>query len=159
MNNIITIEFFSKKDFPKGIWLKEPDLCFWYFGGLPCLTVRDMSMGIWKGFVGIDSEHPLYEKSIQDIIGLPQALDLFRAAYGGLNGAGKLSPKYQNYAQDYWWIGIETTQGSDLMPLLKLDQSDADMVKLLSNQTYKDLHFIRRETNKLAKQLLKIKIK
>jgi hypothetical protein len=157
VSNVITIEFFSKKDFPPGIWLKEPDLCFWYYDGLPCLAVRDMSMGIWKGFVGLDIEHSLYEKTIDHITQIPEALDLFRAAYGGLSGAGKLSPKYQNYAKNCWWIGIETTQGSDLMPLLKLDQSDNDMSKLLSNQSYKDLHFIRRATNKLAKQLLIIK--
>lgn len=157
MSNIITIEFFSKKDFPVGKWLKEPDLCFWHYHGFPCLTVRDMSMGIWKGFVGIDNSHSLYEKTMDYIMDIPQALELFRCAYGGLSGAGKLSPKYQNYAKNCWWIGIETSQGSDLMPLLKLDQSDSDMTKLISNQTYKDLHFIRRETNKLAKQLLKIK--
>ena len=38
-----------------------------------------------------------------------------------------------------------------------IEQADLDMTKLVSNQTYKDLHFIRKETNKLAKRLLKIK--
>ena len=42
------------------------------------------------------------------------------------------------------------------MPLLKLEGTDPDMAKLLSNQTYKDLRFIRRETNKLASLLSKI---
>lgn len=156
MNNIITIEFFNKKDFPPGKWLNEPDLCFWHCG-LPCLAVRDMNMGIWKGFVGLEEDHPLYEKTIDYIIGIPQALDLFRAASDRLSGAGKLSAKYQNYAKNCWWIGIETSSGTDLMPLLKLDQSDPVMAKMISNQTYKDFHFIRRETNKLAKQLLKLK--
>ena len=83
-------------------------------------------------------------------------LDLFRSVHGGLSGAGRLATKYQNYAKSCWWISIETTGGSDLMPLLKLDQSDPNVNKLISNQTYKDLHFIRRETNKLAKQLIKL---
>lgn len=124
---------------------------------MPCLAVRDMSMGIWKGFVGLEEGHSLYEKTIDHIIGIPQALDLFRCAHGGLTGAGRLSAKYQNYAKNCWWIGIEASQSSDLMPLLKLDQVSPDMAKVINNQTYKDLHFIRRETNKLAKQLLKIK--
>lgn len=155
MSNIITIEFFSKKDFPPGVWLNEPDLCFWHHG-LPCLAIRDMSMGIWKGFAGVEAGHSLYEKTMDYIVGIPQALDLFRSVHGGLSGAGRLSTKYQNYSKGCWWIGLETTQGSDLMPLLKLERSDTDMTKLISNQTYKDLHFIRRETNKLAKQLIKL---
>lgn len=153
VSNLIIIEFYNKKDFPPGIWLNEPDLCFWHHG-LPCLAVRDMSMGIWKGFVGLDASHSLYEKPMDYILGIPQALDLFRAAYGGISGIGKLSSKLSNYAKNCWWIGIETSQGEDLMPLIKLDP---DMAKALSNQTYKNLHFIRRETNKLAKQLLKLK--
>lgn len=143
--------------FPPGKWLNEPDLCFWYYMDLPCLAVRDMSMGIWKGFVGLEEKHSLYDKTMEYIVALPQALDLFRSVYGGLSGAGKLSPKYQSYAKSCWWIGIETSQGGDLMPLLKLDQSDPVLAKLVSNQSYKDLHFIRRETNKLAKQLIKLK--
>lgn len=157
MSNIIRIEFFNKKNFPKGTWLKEPDLCFWHYRSLPCLCVRDMSMGIWKGFVGVDDVHLLFEKSIEDIVALPQALDLFSSVYGGLSSAGKLSVKYQNFATNCWWIGLETSQGGDLMPLLKLDQNDSDLLKAISPQSYKDLHFIRRETNKLAKQLIKLK--
>ena len=155
MNNVITIEFFDKSEFPPGQWHKEPDLCFWYHK-LPCLAVRDMSMGIWKAFVGVEEEHSLYEKTIDYIIGIPQALELFRCAYGGLTGAGRLSAKYQNYAKNCWWIGMEASQGSDLMPLLKLDRADPEVAKVVANQTYKDLHFIRREANKLANFLVKI---
>lgn len=157
MSNLITIEFFSKKDFPPGKWLSEPDLCFWHYHDTPCLALRDMSMGIWKGFVGLEEGHSLFEKPMDKIVEHPQALELFRVAYGGLSGAGRLPAKYQSYAKNCWWIGIETSQGVDLMPLLKLDQADPDMAKLLSNQTYKDLHFIRRETNKLAKYLIRFK--
>lgn len=158
MSNVITIEFFNKKDFPPGKWRSEPDLCFWYYQDVPCLAVRDMDMGIWKGFVGVTEGHPFFQVTTDQVVNLPQALDLFRTAYGGcISGMGKLALKFQNYAKGCWWIGIETTQGSDLMPLLRLDQIDPQMAKLLSNQTYKDLHFIRRETNKLAKFILKIK--
>jgi hypothetical protein len=157
VSNVITIEFFNKKDFPPGKWLSEPDLCFWYYHDTPCLALRDMSMGIWKGFVGITEGHLLFEVPMDQVIALPQALELFRVAHGGLSGVGRLPAKYQNLAKNCWWVGIETTQGDDLMPMLKLDQGDPDMAKLLSNQTYKDLHFIRRETNKLARHLLKVK--
>ena len=52
---------------------------------------------------------------------------------------------------------METSHGNDLMPLLKLDLAEADMSRIQTNQTYKDLLFIRKETNKLAKYLSKVK--
>jgi hypothetical protein len=157
VSNIITIEFLNKKDFPPGKWLNEPDLCFWYHHEMPCLALRDMSMGIWKGFVGVSEEHSLFEQPIEHLVALPQALELFQCAHGGISGVGRLSAKHQNFAKECWWIGIETSQGGDLMPLLKLDKGDPIIEKFMSNQTYKDLHFIRRETNKLARYLIKIK--
>ena len=156
VSNVIFIEFFNKKNFPPGKWLNEPDLCAWDHK-LPCLALRDMSMGVWKGFVAIDEQHPFYEKKVEELLTIPRALEIFQAVYGGICGTGRLPPKYKEFAKNYWWVGIETAHGGDLMPLLKLDMSDAEMVKMQSNQTYKDLKFIRKETNKLANLLSKIK--
>lgn len=150
MNNVIFIEFYDKKNFPPGKWLKEPDLCCWE-RELPCLAIRDMGMGVWKGFVGIEDSHPFFGKSIEELLKLPGVLDIFRGVHGGLCGAGRLPPKYKEFAKSYWWIGIETCQGDDLMPLLKLENINPDMAKMLSNRSYKDLRFIRKEINKLAK--------
>lgn len=115
-----------------------------------------MSMGIWKGFVGVDESHPFYGKTIEELLKIPDAMEIFFSVYGGLNGAGRLPAKYKEFSNNFWWIGHETSHGGDLMPLLKLEGTDPDMAKLLSNQTYKDLRFIRRETNKLASLLSKI---
>ena len=155
MNNVIFIEFYNKQNFPPGKWLSEPDLCSWDHK-LPCLAIRDMAMGVWKGFVGVDEDHPYWNTSIDDLLKLPEAMEIFFAVYGGLSGAGRLPTKYKEFAKSLWWIGIETTHGGDLMPLLKLDGNDPDAAKLTSTQTYKDLRFIRRETNKLASLLAKI---
>lgn len=156
MNNVIFIEFYNKQNFPPGKWISEPDLCFWE-NQLPCLAIRDMGMGIWKGFVAVDKSHPLYGKSVEDMLTQSVMRDIFIAVYGGLSGAGRLPIKYKEFAKDSWWIGIETSHGGDLMPLLNLDNSDPNMAKLISTQTYKDLHFIRKETNKLAKLISKLK--
>lgn len=155
MNNVIFIEFYNKQNFPPGKWLSEPDLCSWDHK-LPCLAIRDMAMGVWKGFVGVDEDHPFWNIHIEELLKLPEAMEIFFGVYGGLSGAGRLPAKYKEFAKNLWWIGIETTHGGDLMPLLKLDSDDADTAKLTSTQTYKDLRFIRRETNKLAKLLAKI---
>jgi len=156
VNNVIIIEFYSKKNFPPGEWKNEPDLCYWE-RRLPCLALRDMAMGIWKGFVGIEEGHPFYGLSIEELLKHDDAMEIFFAIHGGITMAGRLPPKYKEYAKNYWWIGLETSHGADLMPFLKLDTSDPDMAKMLSNQVYKDIHFIRRETNKLANHLVKLK--
>lgn len=156
MNNVIVIEFYNKKNFPPGEWTKEPDLCYWQ-GKLPCLALRDMSMGIWKGFVGIDSTHPFYGVIIEDLLKKDDITEIFFEVHGGITMAGRLPAKYKEFAKDYWWIGLEASHGADFMPLLQLDMSNPDMAKMLSNQVYKDLHFIRREVNKLANRLVKIK--
>lgn len=114
-------------------------------------------MGIWKGFVGIDDQHPFYNKKVDELLHLPQGMDIFLAVYGGVSGAGRLPAKYKEFAKNYWWIGLETSHGGDFMPLLKLEDSDPNMAKMISNQTYKDFRFIRRETNKLANLISKIK--
>lgn len=136
--------------------MSEPDLCVWEHK-LPCLAIRDMSMGIWKGFVAVDNKHSFYGKTVDDLLKLSDGIEIFSSVYGGMSGAGRLPPKYKEFSKNYWWIGVETSHGGDLMPLLKLDTSNPDMAKMTSNQTYKDLRFIRRETNKLADLISKIK--
>jgi len=114
-------------------------------------------MGVWKGFVAVDEGHSLYGKPVDEMMKQTTMVDIFLAVYGGLSGAGRLPAKYKEYAKNYWWIGIETSHGGDLMPLLKLDHSDPNMAKMISTQTYKDFSFIRKETNKLAKLISKLK--
>jgi len=153
MSNIIFLEFFSKKNFPPGEWLREPDLSHWRQYDMACLALRDMSLGVWKGFVGVDRKHPFYGKSIEDILKTEYAMEVFFEVYGGLCSAGRLPTRYRDYSSNLWWIGIETSHGADLMPLLKLNTDDPDMAKMVSHQTYKNFMFIRKETNKLAKFL------
>ena len=157
VNNVIFIEFFNKENFPPGKWINEPDLCCWE-RELPCLAIRDMKLGIWKGFVAIGESHPFYGKPTEELFKMPGVFEIFRAVHGGISGAGRLLvPQYKEFAKNYWWLGIETSHGEDLMPLLKLDAGDPNMAKMTSNQSYKDLRFIRRETNKLARLVSKYK--
>lgn len=157
MNNVIFIEFYNKDNFPPGKWQSEPDLCYWE-RELPCLAIRDMKLGVWKGFVAIGDSHPFHGKSIEELFKLPGILKIFGAVHGGLCGAGHLLiPKYKEFAKNHWWIGIEASHGEDLMPLLKLDTSDPNMAKMTSNQTYKDLRFMRREINKLSRVISQYK--
>lgn len=167
MNNIIFLEYYNKDRFPPGKWRREPDFCKWHHAGFPCVAIRDMSLGVWKGFIGVNSSQLFYHKSLEDILKHPAMIEAFLGVYGGVCSAGRLPPKYKDigkYFEDksisylsLWWLGIETSHGGDFMPLLKLESTGTDMDKMLSNQTYKDLAFIRRETNKLAKFVSRIK--
>jgi len=157
MSNVVFIEFLDKTSFPKGVWSKEPDFCSWQYRGFSCLAIRDMKLGMWRGLVGLKSPHPFFEKSIENILKIKSGMDLFIDIYGGIASAGRLPAKHKEHSQGLWWLGIETCNGGDLVPLLKLDVEDAEIKKVLGKQTYKDFAFIRKETNKMAKILERIK--
>lgn len=151
MHNVIFLEFFNKKSFPPGEWHKEPDLSRWIHNGMDCLVIRDMSLGVWRGFVGLDKQHAFYKKSIENLLSTEAGMDLLFDIEGRLCSAGRLPIRYREYTSNLWWLGIDTTQGNDYMPLLKLDDTT-----IASQQTYKNFSFIRQKTNKLAKLLSKI---
>lgn len=167
MNNVIFLEYYNKDNFPPGKWANEPDFCKWEHAGLACMIIRDMSLGVWKGFVGVNSAHPFFALSLDSILKTHDAMEIFFSVYGGMTNAGKLPPKYKDIGKFFtdksssylslWWIGIETSHGGDLMPFIKISDDNIDMAKLSSSQTYKDFAFIRRETNKLAKCISKVK--
>lgn len=155
MNNLINIEFLDKKAFHKGPWMSEPDICAWEHK-LPCLALRDMSLGIWRGFAALTEGHPFYGRIMEELIKIPQATEIFLSTYGGISGVGRLPTEYARFDKNYWWVSVATIHGGDLVPLLKMEDVDANMAKMMSNQTYKNLKFIRREVNKLAESLARI---
>lgn len=154
-DNVVFIEFYNKKNFPPGAWMREPDFCKWKSCGLECVAIRDMRLGMWRGFVGLSKDHPGFSKSFLDMINEGWGLGL--NVHGGIALTGKLPIKYKDLNKNIWWIGFECTQGEDLMPLVTIDKTEPLMVQIASMQKYRDISFIRKETNQLAKQLIKIK--
>lgn len=154
MSNIIYIEFLDKTNFPVGEWKSEPDICHWEYRGLSCLMLRDMKLGAWKGFVALKKGHVAFNKSIEQISGELWSDDV--EVYGGIVSAGKLPARYKEFNKDNWWIGFECMQGEDLLPLVKFDPTDPIFAGIRNHQTYKNIHYVRRETNQLAKQLIHI---
>lgn len=154
-DNIIFLEFYNKKNFPPGVWLREPDFVKWKAYGLECVAIRDMTLGMWRGFVGVPSTHKAFSKKYEDIINEEWGLSL--NVHGGISLTGKLPTKYKDLNKDVWWIGFACTHGEDLMPLVKIDRSDPLMAQIVNMQSYKDIKFVRKEINILAKQLCRIK--
>lgn len=154
MDNVIFLSFNKKINFPPGKWLIEPDFCKWTSCNLTCLVLRDMSLGIWKGWVGLPKEHLFFNKTIDLILDYDNVLDLFFSVHGGISMAGPLPYKRSQDYNNLWWIGIETCHGDDYLPLAHLDP---ELSYLAQNQSYKDFSFIRKEIKKLAKFLSQIK--
>ena len=157
-DNVIYIQFHNKKDFPPGKWSREPDYCKWEHCGLTCVSIRDMTLGVWKGFVGVTKEHPAFNKSLESIFKDKWGLHIM--VHGGISIAGKLpTPDYKDLNRGRWWFGFECSQGEDVMPLIQLDKSDPLAAAAQASQSYKDLVFVRKETNDLAKQIFDVKNK
>jgi len=153
-DNIVYIEFFNKKDFPTGEWSAEPDFVQWSAYGLQCLAIRDMKLGSWRGFVGLEKSHKGYSQSHAELLESGWMPNL--EVHGTLTFAGKLPAKYKELNKSTWWVGFECSHGTDYLPLVKVDQSSPFYTSLRSQQVYKNIHFVRKQTNQLAKQLLRI---
>lgn len=154
-SNIIFIEFLNKKNLPPGVWMSEPDFCQWESFGLTCIAIRDMKLGIWKGLVGLPKEHKAYGKSCEALILEDWGMNL--DVHGGVCISGKLPTKQKDLNKELHWIGFECCKGEDLLPSISFKLNDPILEMLQGNQTYKDLKFVRKETNNLARQLVRIK--
>lgn len=153
--NIIYIQFFNKKNFPPGEWSREPDYCEWEYFGYKCVAIRDMSLGVWNGYVGLTKEHPAFNKPLVEIFNEKWALHVL--VHGGICFAGKLPMKFQNLNRKHWWLGFECSQGEDIMPLIEMDKTDPLYEASQDSSTYKDLLFVRREVHGLVNQLIHLK--
>jgi hypothetical protein len=152
-SNLITIEFADKTNYPEGVWKKtEPDLCHWFRYTYPCLTLRDPTLGHWQGFVGIAEEHPLFGKNLPKLLEDKRFLQL--QVHEGIGFSGKMT-KQKKYFEGYWVLGFATLGSSDFLPLWK-EPPIEDKNKIVEIKTYKDIHFVRREVNDLARQLFAI---
>lgn len=152
---VIHIEFYNKKNFPPGAWMREPDYCTWQACGFQCVIFRDMKLGMLRGAVGIPPSHPAYNKKFDQLIQHDWVFDIIPR--GGLSLTGKLPPSFKELNTNTWWLGFECSQGEDLMPLLEMDRNNPLYMQYMANQSYKGLIFVMRETNKLAKSLSRIK--
>ena len=112
-----------------------------------------MTLGVWKSFVGVELDHPLYSKDLDGILEIHPMMDAYIYVYGGISVIGQLPTKYREESSGLWWFSIETSGGNDFMPLLQCQTSELD-----NNLLYKDFSFIRKETNKLADYISKVNV-
>jgi hypothetical protein len=143
----------DKSKWPAGPWHQEPDRAQWQHAGYACLMVRNR-VGAWCGYVGVDAAHPFYAKPYNDC-------DV--AVHGGLTYADRCRGTICHVPEpgmpdDVWWLGFDCAHCYDLAPgILAVELSIPKLREYaqehLREDTYRDLPYAKRETERLAEQL------
>jgi hypothetical protein len=153
MSETIPDLIIDKSTWGDGPWQNEPDREQWQHAGYACLIVRnDRRSGHLCGYVGIDESHPLFGKKF-DVVDV----DVHR----GLTFAGVCQGKICHVAEPglpekVWWLGFDCLHMGDLSPgIAAFERSIPELARFahLRNDTYRDIAYVRSETEKLAEQL------
>jgi hypothetical protein len=138
-------------DLNDGPWKKEPHRVEWKAHGFSCLMVRHEHCLHWCGYVGLPPGHPDYGKHYDDV-----EVDV----HGGLTYSercdGLVCHRSDDEAPALWWLGFDCAHWQDLSPGVNYHLAQIPGIKPLSigsQQTYKTLAWVKKETGRLAKQL------
>lgn len=123
-------------------WLSEPSRVQWVDipTGLDCLILRNQ-FGALCGYVAVPSSHPFFGKHGEEIP---------ITAYGGLTHSGLCDGEHVCHEPEpgrpehVWWFGFDCGHCGDIAP---------HMLASCPGATYKDIEFVRREVEILARQL------
>lgn len=146
-----------KKNLPDGPWNGEPNRKEWKHAGLPCLALRQNSLGHWCGYVGVPKGHPLFgaEYSVETPALKGESPEGFLRVHGGITFSnhchGNICHVGDAEGDERFWFGFDCAHLGDVSPGSLLYSKKPD------DETYKNLAFVERETNKLAKQLAGLK--
>lgn len=143
-----------------GPWQDEPDKVQWVdeATGLDCLVNRNRS-GAWCGYVGVPPGHPAFGASYGG--GLLDDIDV----HGGLTfgdtcqedapeGYGVCHVPFPGRPADVFWHGFDCAHAFDLIPaFLKYRTEDGRPIPMMTDGKYRDLAYVRAQTEDLARQL------
>ena len=141
----------DKSSWGDGPWQTEPDRVEFEHAGLPCLMVRQPSSGHWCGYAAVQPGHPYHGKDYDT----PDV-----EAHGGLTYArGCQGPVCHvpkpGEPDDVWWFGFDCAHAGDWSPGYRRYGSTFE--RIAEYESYKDAHYVRLETERLAEQLAAIK--
>jgi len=134
-----------------GQWAEEPDKIEWRHKGIPCLIVRNPLAGNLCGYVGLPPGHPAYGGDWEH----PLLADV--NVHGGVtfgsrcqeNGGHICHVARPGEPEDVWWVGFDCAHCDDRCP--------RDEPRHTWNgypASYRDVDYVRRQTESLADQLL-----
>lgn len=131
----------DKTEWGDGPWQQEPDKQQWTSAsGLPCLLARGPGGGLC-GYVGVPKGHPWFEKDYGAVKPDPDV-------HGGLTYANHCQGMIcleveEGEDQNIWWLGFDCAHAGDLSPAFQ---------KIGTHDEYRDVAYVRHETENLAKQ-------
>jgi hypothetical protein len=134
---------------PHGPWDEEADKVHWIDPAtdLDCLIVRNRA-GALCGYVGIGPSHPCYKIPYEDV-SLPDGV------HGGLTYSdlcqenGKICHlPFPGREEHVWWLGFDCAHSCDLIPAYLHDPLFS-----FTKGPYRDLDYVKRECESLARQL------
>lgn len=153
--------YIDKSKWPEGAWKHEPDRVSWIDPetGYHCLIKRNGSrFGIWCGYVSIEKNHPLFEKSYheRDVEGLNVHGGITYAK--GCSGDAEFGICHLTEEEDEaWWFGFDCGHGHDFYPgesYQELRENNYyDFLRCTPDQVYRDKDYVTKEVEDLAKQL------
>lgn len=138
---------------PNGPWMSEPDKIQWLDKetGYPCIIRRSHGTGALCGYVGVNKNHPFFEKDYDEF----EEINV----HGGLTHAdfcqeGEPERGICHVTKNHekvWWFGFDCAHFGDLIPL-------GGSIFRLTNEAkkYRDVTFVRKQVSKLAHQLKKV---
>lgn len=151
-----------KSSWGDGPWLHEPDRVDFQHAGLPCLLLRNHH-GVWCGYAAVPPGHPLH--------GLPYG-DVDVDVHGDLTYSDACQGPVCHVPApgepaDVWWFGFDTAHAFDYVPGMEArmrERNDPTLSALKAQiaalptysymrDVYRDLAYVRAETESLAEQL------
>jgi len=160
-------------------WDEEPDQLDWEAHGYPC-AIRRGPGGHLCGYVGIPKEHPLYgvaysqespilKRLFEDMMNKPapdrlavhlavmmgeieSSPEIVFDVHGGITWSENHEPS-KSIEGDYWWYGFDCAHAGDLCPNYHYRTPRAYRG---SDDVYRDINYVKRETEKLAQQLAEV---
>lgn len=142
-----------------GPWQVEPHRVEFEHAGFNCLLHRG-GLGAWCGYVGVPQSHPAhgidyYVSEYDREAPLPDTQKSVNAieVHGGLTYAEECHGPIchvPNGGEDetLWWFGFDCAHSGDVCPGMDREFSGHDR--------YRDVDYVRRETERLAEQLAEI---
>lgn len=132
-----------------GPWGKEPHRVNWKAHGLDCMIVRNANFFNLCGYVGVKKGHRFYGKPYGEA---HDSEDI--RVHGGLTYSGACSDHICHVQEsgddDTWWLGFDCNHSSDLAPGLRLHDRFPFRAE---HEEYRDLEYVKIETEHLASQL------
>jgi hypothetical protein len=131
----------------EGPWLTESDRIEWRSQGFVCLVHRNMPMGFWCGYVGVEPGHPWHGRSysdLEDTVDVHGCLTYSDACSGHICHVPE-----PGEPEHLWWLGFDLGHAFDLQPGMEQKYRG----RMMSfGAVYRDEAYVRAQVEGLAAQ-------